>query len=45
MVGLLGKTMGSVGLSCGTSLRVHADQMVTDYAQLVPEVQKLWGEI
>ena len=40
------KTIGVCwGYHAEQVLRVHADQMVTDYAQLVPEVQKLWGEI
>jgi len=26
-------------------LRAQADRMIADYAQLVPEVQNLWGEI
>ena len=40
------KTIGVCwGYHAEQVLRVQADQMVTDYAQLVPEVQKLWGEI
>ena len=40
------KTIGvSWGYHAQQALRALADRMIADYAQLVPEVQNLWGEI
>ncbi len=40
------KTIGvSWGYHAQQALRAQADRMIADYAQLVPEVQNLWGEI
>jgi len=39
------KTIGvSWGYHAQQALRAQADRMIADYAQLVPEVQNLWGE-